>query len=126
MTKSLLLFPAFILPLLNKAYSRACEYTCDNIGAALSPKGVQSGLLILASGRGIWKMVNTRAYVEQDENEYGFWSWFAEKVSTHPKLTRRLLRFQNVSYQNPVIKAEPVKTDVKEVVIDHSNYLPKV
>lgn len=126
MTKSLLLFPAFILPLLNKAYSRACEYTCDNIGAALSPKGAQSGLLILASGKGIWKMVNTKAYIEQDENEYGFWSWFAEKVSTHPKLTRRIARFQNVPAQKVHIKVDPVVMPVKEIVTDHSNYIPKL
>lgn len=125
-TKSLLLFPSFILPFLNQAYSRACEYTCDNIGTALSPKGVQSGLLILASGKKIWKMVNTKAYIEQDANEYGFWSWLAEKVSTHPKLTRRLMRFQNIqAQQTSYTKQEPIKIEVKEIRSDHSNYIPK-
>src|SRR5690606_14374038 len=30
MAKSVWLFPSFIIPFLNSAYSRACEYTCDN------------------------------------------------------------------------------------------------
>ncbi|NQU51517.1 MAG: M48 family metallopeptidase [Bacteroidetes bacterium] len=31
MLKSLILFPSFFVPFLYRAYSRACEYTCDNI-----------------------------------------------------------------------------------------------
>jgi len=96
MTKMVWLFPAFIIPFLNSAYSRACEYTCDNIGAALSAKGVRPGLLLLASGKKLWKKVNREAFMEQEHNGEGFWFWFAEKVSTHPRLTKRMGRYWDV------------------------------
>jgi Zn-dependent protease with chaperone function len=46
MLKNLLTFPAFLVPFLGTAYSRACEYTCDSIGHALSPNGAKNGLLL--------------------------------------------------------------------------------
>ena len=57
-TKQLLLLPSIFIPFLNQAYSRACEYTCDNIGAALSPKGVLNGLILLSSGKRLYSKVN--------------------------------------------------------------------
>jgi Zn-dependent protease with chaperone function len=120
MTKSLIFFPSIIIPFLNRSYSRACEYTCDNIGSVLNPKGAQSGLLILASGKRLWKKVDVEGFIEQETTEKGFWSWFAEKTSTHPKLTKRLLRFKNLN----LTITEPVK--VEEIVSDHSAYLPKI
>lgn len=95
-TKSLWLFPSFIIPFIGSAYSRACEYTSDNIGAALSPQGVRSGLLLLASGKKLWKRVNTEAFMDQEYNAGGFWFWFSEKMSSHPRLTKRINRFRNV------------------------------
>lgn len=93
MLKSVWLFPSFFIPFLNSAYSRACEYTCDNIGAALSNNGARPGLLLLASGKKLWKKVNPQAFIDQEQYEGGFWFWFAEKVSSHPRLTKRIGRF---------------------------------
>jgi Zn-dependent protease with chaperone function len=101
MLKSLLLFPSFILPFLNSAYSRACEYTCDNIGASLSPNGVKPGLVLLASGKNIWKNVNIEKFIEQEYTAEGFWFWFAEKVSSHPRLTKRLIQFDHIPNNPP-------------------------
>ncbi|MFI5220000.1 MAG: M48 family metallopeptidase [Bacteroidia bacterium] len=124
MTKSLLLFPTFIIPLLNQAYSRGCEYTCDNIGAALNNKGVKPGLLVLASGKKLWRKVNVERYMQQEATEDGFWSWFAEKVSTHPKLTRRVIRFRHLDAKPEKIADESEQK--KEFVSDHHSYMPKV
>ena len=96
MTKRIWLFPAFIVPFLNSAYSRACEYTCDNIGDALCPEGVSSGFLILASGKKLWKKVDRQAFLDQEAEGGGFWFWFAEKTSTHPRLTKRIGRFEEL------------------------------
>lgn len=123
MTKSLLLFPTFIIPFLNQAYSRGCEYTCDNIGAALNNKGVKPGLLVLASGKKLWRKVNVERYMQQEATEDGFWSWFAEKVSTHPKLTRRVIRFKHLDAK-PEKMAEG--SEKKEFVSCHDSYMPKV
>lgn len=88
--KNLILWPSYLIPFLGSAYSRACEYTCDNIGQVLSPSGVKAGLLVLASGKTIYKKVNLNEYLRQNISEDGFWKWFSEKVSSHPNLTRRL------------------------------------
>jgi Zn-dependent protease with chaperone function len=96
MLKKLLLFPSYIIPFLGAAYSRACEYTCDNIGHFLSPSGVKGGLLLLASGRTLYKKVNMKEFIAQDNSEAGFLKWFAEKVSSHPNLTKRLALYPEV------------------------------
>lgn len=121
MVKNLLLWPSFIIPFLGAAYSRACEYTCDNIGHALAPEGTQNGLLLLASGKKIFKKVNFREYLNQEYTEEGFWKWFAEKVSTHPNLTKRLIAFKDQLEFKKI--AEPiVMVEIKEE--DHSKYMP--
>jgi Zn-dependent protease with chaperone function len=88
--KSTLLLPSIFVPFLEWAYSRACEYTCDNIGKALSPAGANDGMLILAVGKQLYRKVNLSEYVTQLKSAGGFWVWFAEKFSTHPHLPKRL------------------------------------
>lgn len=123
MLKSLLLFPSFIVPFLNSAYSRACEYTCDSIGASLAPKGVKSGLILLASGKNIWKKVNIDKFIEQESTESGFWFWFAEKTSSHPRLTKRVIQFNHIKSTEPVI-LKPILEQIDSESSDHSKYLP--
>jgi len=133
--KNALLFPAYIVPFLGAAYSRACELTCDNIGAALSPDGVKPGLMLLASGKNMWRKTDMNRFMEQELTERGVWFWFAEKVSSHPRLTRRMLRFKDLAVkstaksivekqtQAPAEKdpnAEPPKPS------DHSSYMPRL
>ncbi|HTN18824.1 MAG TPA: M48 family metallopeptidase [Pelobium sp.] len=88
------LFPSLFIPFIGSAYSRACEYTCDNIGDALSPDGSKAGLLVLASGKTCHKSVNVQEYLDNANTETGFWKWFAEKVSSHPNLPKRI---ENIS-----------------------------
>jgi Zn-dependent protease with chaperone function len=120
--KQILLFPSLIIPFLGSAYSRACEYTCDNIGAALSPKGVKSGLILLASGKKLYHHVNIDKFVEQKDTEAGFWSWIAEKISSHPKLTKRVAVFQSTEFSPAITETRRI---VKEFVTeDHNKYKP--
>jgi len=90
MTKNLLLFPGVFIPFLGAAYSRACEYTCDRIGNALSPEGAVNGLLVLAAGKYLHNKVNIEEYMKSADRESGFWKWFAEMVSSHPNLPKRI------------------------------------
>jgi Zn-dependent protease with chaperone function len=90
MTKNLLLFPGLLIPFLGPAYSRACEYTCDRIGSALSPGGAVSGLLVLAAGKYLHTKVNVEEYINSAERESGFWKWLSEMVSSHPNLPKRI------------------------------------
>lgn len=72
------------------AYSRACEYTCDRVGNALEPDGSIDGLLVLAAGRDLYNQVDAAEYANQRSTERGFFVRFAEIVSTHPNLTKRV------------------------------------
>ncbi len=122
--KRLFLFPSFIIPFLNQAYSRACEYTCDNIGASLSPDGVVNGLVLLSSGKKLYSRVDAKNFVEQGETHRGFWVWFAEKISTHPNLTKRIAKFpmHTTKKSQPVIHEQKVKEFSSD---DHSKYMPQ-
>lgn len=124
MVKKLLLFPSYLIPFLGSAYSRACEYTCDNIGYALCPEGAKSGILLLASGKNLYKKVNIKEFISQDYNEDGFWTWFAEKVSSHPNLTKRLA--SHVTEKDLAIKIELKSTPVleKKAEEDYSRFMP--
>jgi len=132
MLKKLLLLPSYIIPFLGAAYSRACEYTCDNIGHFLSPSGVKGGLLLLASGRTLYKKVNMKEFMAQDKSEAGFLIWFAEKVSSHPNLTKRLALYPEVVETRKTVTANVSYVPEQEVVPvietkedDYSRYMPK-
>ena len=90
MTRRALLYPAMMFPFLGSAYSRACEYTCDRVGNALEPDGSIDGLLVLAAGRDLYTHVDAAEYANQRSTERGFFVRFAEIVSTHPNLTKRV------------------------------------
>lgn len=87
--KSIITLPAGFIPFLGSAYSRACEYTCDNIGFNLSPNGAVNGLLILAVGKKLYRKINILDFIN-DKDKKGFAFRFAEKFSTHPYLVKRI------------------------------------
>jgi Zn-dependent protease with chaperone function len=85
-----LTMPARFLPYLGSAYSRACEYTCDRIGAACQPDGAISGLLALAAGKQLHPHVDVREFAAQAEKDKSFWIRRAELMSSHPLLPKRV------------------------------------
>jgi Zn-dependent protease with chaperone function len=102
MTRRALLYPAMIFPFLGGAYSRACEYTCDRFGNALEPEGGVDGLLVLAAGRDLYKQVNSTEFMDQSETERGFFVRFAEILSTHPNLPKRVAALDAVRQRESV------------------------
>ncbi len=98
--KSLFLFPAKLTPFLSSAYSRACEYTCDNIGYNLCPEGAQKGMLILAAGNNLYQRVNVSELLITAQNARGFSFWFAEVLSTHPHAVNRIAVFEKLNQKN--------------------------
>ena len=85
-----LVLPAMWVPFLGKAYSRACEYTCDGFAAYCRPDGAADGILVLAAGKQLYTKVDIEEFQAQGERNKGFWAWFAEVLSTHPYLSKRL------------------------------------
>lgn len=88
--KTWFLFPSRFIPFLHSAYSRACEYTCDSIGYALSPNGFKPGMLMLAAGKELSSKVNIDEYLSSANNDSGFVTWVAEIFSTHPHIYKRV------------------------------------
>lgn len=124
---SILLFPSAVVPFLAMAHSRACEYTCDAIGMALSPSGAKNGLLLLASGKGLMHKVKINEYTAQTSTGEGFWSWFSEKWMSHPHLSKRLALCNTLD--NDVISSNTHMVNVVEQEVekedDHSKYMPR-
>lgn len=82
--------PGRLFPYLGAAYSRACEYTCDRVGAFCQPDGAISGLLALAAGKQLHAHVDVREYAAQAVSDQGFWIRRAELMSSHPLLPKRV------------------------------------
>ena len=93
-SRRILLFPSMFVPFLSQAYSRACEYTCDNFAAYHQPAGAQNGLLILAIGKELYQKVNVQEYINQRKTDGGFWVRFSEMLSSHPDLPKRINSIQ--------------------------------
>jgi len=85
-----LIAPARVVPYLGAAYSRACEYTCDRVGAYCEPAGAVDGLLVLAAGGWLHAHVNAQEFARQAETDRSFWIRRAELVSSHPRLPKRV------------------------------------
>ncbi|HYF39757.1 MAG TPA: M48 family metallopeptidase [Gemmatimonadales bacterium] len=82
--------PGHLFPYLGAAYSRACEYTCDRIGAFCQPDGAITGLLTLAAGKQLHAHVDVKEYAAQAQSDQGFWIRRAELMSSHPLLPKRV------------------------------------
>ncbi|MCC6649759.1 MAG: M48 family metallopeptidase [Candidatus Eisenbacteria bacterium] len=81
--------PAMFVPLVGAAYSRACERTCDNYATWLCPEGVEPGLLALAAGRRLSKLMSGDAFVDQLPDG-DFWFELAQAFADHPHLVHRV------------------------------------
>jgi Zn-dependent protease with chaperone function len=79
------------IPLLGPALSRLREYSCDRMGAYLSPAGA-TGLVLLASGRYTERDVDVPELVRQGHRLRGFWVGLAQLPRSHPFTVRRLER----------------------------------
>ena len=87
-----LIAPGLIVPFLGGALSRAREYTCDRYGlqAARDLRAAELGLTILAVGGRIAPHIDREVYLEQQQELRGFWMGFAQLMSTHPPLMKRI------------------------------------
>lgn len=90
LTKQILTLPGRFVPFLGTAYERACEYTCDRMGAYLQPDGAVDGLILLAAGKHLYRYVDITAFLASAQRDRGFWTWLAEKLSSHPHLSNRI------------------------------------
>lgn len=82
-----------MLPFIGKAYSRACEYSCDIIAANITNiKAAEKGIMVMAAGVKNLEKINTNAYIHQEKG-----GWLSELFSTHPNLRNRLANLRTGS-----------------------------
>lgn len=85
--------PAYVVPFLQAAYSRAREYTCDKIGAYLSKDVAvsRSSLQMLGCGcRRLNQTMNCGAFMAQEAMVPPIFGFLSEIFRSHPRLTRRV------------------------------------
>ena len=89
-------FPSSIIPFLTAAYSRACEYTCDNIGGSFisDETGKLQGLLLLAGGKDIYREIDINNYLETAKQNRSFAVNFVNMFIFHPYLPNRIKNLQ--------------------------------
>lgn len=79
--------------------SRFREYSCDRIGASLSPNGVK-GLILLAAGRYVYERVDLSSYLQQTRSRetMGRWTGIAELLSQHPFVSNRVRNLHDLGF----------------------------
>lgn len=91
---NLIMKPAHFIPFLGAAYSRACEFTADRISAAIvnNQLACTAALITLASGcRSLQSQTSQEEFLEQEHRVPGFFGFVQEILSSHPRMTRRVI-----------------------------------
>ncbi|HLK94045.1 MAG TPA: M48 family metallopeptidase [Polyangia bacterium] len=101
------LLPAFIVPLLGPAYSRAREYTCDLCGQAVvdNVEVASRAIAILAAGGRAGRKVNLDMFVEQVADTGRFWMAIFELNASHPFLSKRVAAIRAARGMSTMAKA---------------------
>lgn len=97
------LLPSRIIPWLGSAYSRACEYTCDALGAkygASSLEKAKQGIAVLATASIVRsRALNMEDYIKQAQDVTNFWPAIVNTNSSHPFTSLRYARIDSFSNQ---------------------------
>ncbi len=95
--RNLLIMPAKYIPYVGMAYSRACEFTADRVGAAVVGDLDASKRALLAIAVGMKTMrTDVDAFVAQEADMPPFFGFFNEVYSSHPRMTRRILELETM------------------------------
>jgi Zn-dependent protease with chaperone function len=85
-----------IVPFLTAAYSRSCEYTCDNIGFSLVNADSKRALLLLAAGKELYKQVDSDAYLSDAKINNTLSVKIMEYFMSHPYLPKRIRNIEKM------------------------------
>jgi Zn-dependent protease with chaperone function len=99
MSKAFWTLPSAVVPFLAPAWSRACEYTCDNVGASLTGAGKANGLALLAGGSDLYKRIDLPAYLESARLHRTGSVRFVGLFMSHPWLPARIENVRSQQYQ---------------------------
>ncbi len=99
----LIMKPAMLVPYLGAAYKRSCELTSDRIAATLVANKESSlqALVTLASGsRELIVHTDIAAFAKQEQRIPSFFGFLLEILSTHPRMTRRVMAIEQFAIPN--------------------------
>lgn len=82
---------AIFAPVISSAYSRACELTCDRIGAAVAgdPRAMQTALVAIAAGSRVAPL-SVEAFAAQEGEVPKLAAFIQELSASHPRTTLRV------------------------------------
>ncbi|MDZ4846448.1 MAG: M48 family metallopeptidase [Chitinophagales bacterium] len=123
--KNLLILPARIIPFISGAYGRACELTADRIGyhVTQNAQASKNALLCLAHGsKTLAPKTNIQAFIGQEQDIPYFPGLVHKLVSTHPRMTRRLIELEEFASYSDYLNGSSAKplTRNKEAAVNHS------
>lgn len=112
--KMAFILPSMWIPGVAEMYLRACEYTCDRYAAYYSgnPGDSKNSLMMMAIGKKVFFRANQVEYMNQINQEKGFFVWLSEILSTHPPLPKRIHAIQTYfSGTEPIILSKRSKSN---------------
>ena len=77
------------VPFLGSSLSRSQEYTADNFGYSLVPRGSAGAMATLAAGKYLNRTVDVNAFADRATTEKGFFVWLVNALASHPVLVWR-------------------------------------
>ncbi len=85
-----------MIPIWGMAYSRVREYTCDRHAVWLAPNGKES-LILLATGKHMYKHVDLDVYINDSKQYKGFFIWLYNLNASHPIGPKRMKAIMDTS-----------------------------
>ncbi len=79
-----------IVPLFSGIASRTREYSCDRLAQRLTGNDGIEAMLALVVDRHLYKMVDKEDYIEQMQEQKGFFIWIVNLFADHPVMCRRI------------------------------------
>jgi Zn-dependent protease with chaperone function len=96
--RQIFLYPITWIPLLYKAYLRSCTLTADRLGLVVTGdlQSSQRALISLACGsEALSSKTNIVTFMNQEVEFLLFFGFLREIVSTHPRITKRVIWLEN-------------------------------
>lgn len=109
-TRLLLTTLAAQVPLLGPALSRAQEYTADNHGYAIAPRGVPGVIGLLTAGKYLGAHVNLHAVADRATRERDLWLHLVVWGASHPVSTWRAHALRDRSRPGRLMLRPPATT----------------
>lgn len=100
--KNLLIMPATYMPYVGMAYSRACEFTADRLGAAVvgDLDAAKRALVTIAVGSAVLR-TDIQAFTAQENEIPSLFGYINEIYSSHPRMTKRILELDTLAGMLP-------------------------